>query len=124
MFFYPFLLVLLSVALIAGIHSLAMVIGAAVVYGIGSAICMPTLTALLADNSDPHERGRVYSFFFGAFDFGVLSAGVSLGFLADLFGLRVMFLSAAIIGLLAAVFFMLTIQPTYGQSIRWTLVGK
>lgn len=54
-------------------------------YGIGSTIGMPALTALIADTSDTCARGRVYSFFYGAFYIGVISAGISLGFLADLF---------------------------------------
>jgi MFS family permease len=124
MFFYSFLIIIASVVTIAKVHSLTMLIAAALLYGIGSTICMPALTALLADTSDARARGRVYSFFYGAFDIGVISAGVSLGFLADLFGLRGMFMIAAGMGLAAALFFMLTIQPGIGLSARWTLIGK
>ena len=109
---------------IAKVDSLTMLITAALLYGIGSTICMPALTALIADNSDARVRGRVYSFFYGAFDIGVISAGVSLGFLADLFGLRGMFMIAAGMGIAAALFFMLTIQSQVGRSVRWTLIGK
>ena len=124
MFFYSFLIIIASVVVIAQVDSLTMLIVAALLYGIGSIICMPALTALVADSSDPQARGRVYSFFYGAFDIGVISAGVSLGFLADLFGLRSMFLIAAGLGLAAALFFMLTIQSRVGLSVRWTLIGK
>ncbi len=55
---------------------------------------------------------------------GVISAGVTLGFLADLFGLRGMFMIAAGMGFSAALFFMLTIQSEVGRSVRWTLIGK
>lgn len=124
MSFYPFLVVVAAVVMIAGSYSLNVLLAAAVLYGIGSAICLPTLTALLADNSDPQERGSVYSFFYGAFDLGVLMAGISLGYMADLFGLRAMFLRTALLGLFAALFFMMAIQPGCGRSVRWTLTGK
>lgn len=123
-FFYSFLIIIASVVVIAQITSMAMLIVAALLYGIGSTISIPALTALVADNSEPEARGRVYSFFYGAFDLGVISAGVSLGFLADLFGLRSMFMIAAGLGLAAALFFMLAIQSPWGRSIRWTLTGK
>jgi len=124
MFFYSFLIIIASVALIAQVASVTMLIIAALLYGIGSTICMPALTALIADTSDARVRGRVYSFFYGAFDMGVISAGVTLGFLADLFGLRGMFLIAAGMGFASALFFMLTIQSEVGRSVRWTLIGK
>lgn len=124
MFFYSFLIIIASVVVIAQVDSLTMLIAAALLYGIGSTICMPALTALVAESSDPETRGRVYSFFYGAFDVGVISAGVSLGFLADLFGLRGMFMIAAGMGFAAALFFMLTIQSRVGLSVRWTLIGK
>jgi len=124
MFFYSFLIIIASVVMIAQINSLPMLIAAALLYGVGSTICLPALTALVADTSDAASRGRVYSFFYGAFDMGVISAGVSLGFLADLFGLRSMFMIAAGMGFAAALFFMLTIQPRVGRSVRWTLIGK
>ena len=124
MFFYSFLIIIASVVVIAKVDSLTMLIAAALLYGIGSTICMPALTALIADTSDAQVRGRVYSFFYGAFDIGVISAGVSLGFLADLFGLPGMFMIAAFMGFAAALFFMLTIQSQVGRSVRWTLIGK
>ncbi len=110
--------------MIAQVDSVTILIAAALLYGIGSTISMPALMALIADTSDAQIRGRVYSFFYGAFDIGVLSAGVSLGFLADLFGLRDMFMISAVMGFAAALFFMLTIQPRVGISVRWTLIGK
>jgi len=124
MFFYPFLIIIASVVAVALVNSPAMLVIAALLYGLGSTICLPALSALVADSSDPAIRGRVYSFFYGAFDLGVVSAGVSLGILADLFGLREMFMVTAGLGLSAALFFMLTIQPRIGTSIRWTLTGR
>ena len=124
MFFYSFLIIIASVVLIAQVDSITILIFAALLYGIGSTICMPALIALIADTSDASVRGRVFSFFYGAFDIGVISAGVSLGFLADLFGLRGMFMIAAGMGFAAAIFFMLTIKSHLGLSVRWTLTGK
>ena len=124
MFFYSFLIIIASVVVVAQVDSLTMLMAAALLYGIGSTISMPALMVLIADTSDVQTRGRVYSFFYGAFDIGVLSAGVSLGFLADLFGLSGMFMISAVMGLAAALFFMLTIQSRVGRSVRWTLIGK
>ena len=124
MFFYSFLVIIASVVVVAHVDSVLLLITAALLYGLGSTICLPALTALVADTSDPQVRGRVFSFFYGAFDVGVISAGVSLGFLADLFGLREMFVIAAGLGVAAALFFLLAIQPGMGRSIHWTLTGR
>lgn len=124
MFFYSFLIVIASVIVVANVDSLITIIVAALLYGLGSTICLPALTALIADSTDPRVRGRVFSFFYGAFDVGVISAGVTLGFLADLFGLRGMFLIASGLGIGSAIFFMLAIQPRIEHSVRWTLTGK
>jgi MFS family permease len=124
MFFYPFLILLLSIVFVAKITTLTVLLVAALLYGIGSALCAPTLTALMADNTEPQDRGRVYSFFYGAFDFGVLSAGVVLGYLADLVGFSLMFLCLAGVGLLAVFIFMVTIKPGCFRSLNWTLRGK
>jgi len=35
-----------------------------------------------------------------------------------------MFMIAAGMGFTAALFFMLTIQPQVGRSVRWTLIGN
>ena len=123
MFFYPFLALILSVVLISGMKTMAMLLTSAILYGIGTAICTPTLTALLADHSEPHQRGSIYSFFYGSFDIGMIIAGITLGFFADLYGLRSMFLISAGIGLLAAIIFMLFILPGYKKSICWTITG-
>jgi len=124
MFFYSFLVIIASVMLVSQATSTGGLVAAALLYGIGSTVCLPALTALVADASEPRARGRVYSFFYGAFDVGVISAGVTLGFFSDLMGLRSMFLLAALMGLAAAIFFMLAIQPRVGPSLRWTLTGK
>jgi MFS family permease len=97
---------------------------AAMLYGIGTALYLPTLTALLADHSEPGSRGSIFSFFFGAFDLSMLSAGVVLGFVADIVGLRNMFLISAGLGILATLFFLLMIRPGCRDSIRWVAMGN
>ncbi len=123
-FFYSFLLILASVVLIANINSMPMMIVAAMVNGLGSAGCAPSLMAYMADTFDQDVRGSAFSIFYGAFDIGILSAGLILGIVADFTGLRNMFLVSAVFGAVGIVFFTLLIQPGIRRSIGWTLKGE
>jgi MFS family permease len=122
-FFYSFLMILASVVVIAHIDSTPMMILAAVMNGLGSAGCVPSLMAYMADSFDQEVRGSAFSIFYGAFDVGVLSAGVLLGIVADFMGLRNMFLFTVVFGAVGIVFFTLLIRPGIRQSINWTLQG-
>lgn len=120
-FFYSFLILLLSVFLISGIHSASFLVLTAVLYGMGSSLCSPALSAHIADNSGPEARGTVFSFFYGAFDIGVITAGVILGFIADLTGIRQMFAIVAAGGFLCLLLFSLMIQKGIKNALQWTL---
>jgi MFS family permease len=123
-FFYSFLIILCAVFLISEINTLHTLIITAALFGIGSSLCSPTLSAFIADNSDPSARGTVFSFFYGAFDAGVILAGVILGFIADLTSLREMFMITAIAGFICLVLFSLFIQKGFKRSLQWTLLSK
>lgn len=120
-FFYSFLIVISAVFLISAISSLTMLVITAMVFGMGSALSTPTLSALVADVSDPSVRGMVYGLFYGAFDFGVVIAGVILGALADSTSLEMMFEWTAFAGFASLMLFALFIQKGVWQSLRWTL---
>jgi len=123
-FFYSFIIILFAVYLISEINTIYIMIATAALFGIGSSLCTPALSAFIADSSDPSARGTVFSFFYGAFDAGVIAAGVVLGFIADLTSIREMFMITAIGGFICLIFFSLFIKKGFTRSLRWTFLIK
>lgn len=123
-FFYSFLVILCAVYFISEINTLPILIATAALFGTGSSLCLPTISAFIADHSDPSARGTVFGFFNGAFDVGVIVAGVLLGFVADLSGIREMFMITAAGGLICLIIFSLIIKKGVGRSLQWTLLFK
>lgn len=123
-FFYSFFIILCAVYLTSGINTMTLLIAIAALFGAGSSLCLPAISAFIADNSDPSARGAVFSFFNGAFDVGVVVAGVLLGFIADLTSIREMFIITAIGGLICLVLFSLFIKKGFKKSLQWTLLFK
>ncbi len=123
-FSYSFLVILVAVFLISEINTLMVMVICAVLFGTGSALCSPALSAYVADSSDPSARGTVFSFFSGAFDTGVIVAGVILGFIADMAGIRNMFMITAISGFICLVLFVLFIKKGRKKSLIWALCIK
>lgn len=123
-FFYSFCVILFAVFLISKIDSLQVLVVAAALFGIGSSLCSPAISAYIADISDPSARGTVFSFFYGAFDAGVITAGIILGFIADLTNIREMFMITAIGGFACLFIFSLLIQKSVKASLQWTLLSK
>lgn len=123
-FVYSFLIIICGVYLISKIDTIHILIATAALFGIGSSLCLPALSAYIADRSDPSARGTVFSFFYGAFDAGVIVAGVILGFIADLTGLREMFMITAMAGFICLIIFSLFIKKGFGKSLQWSLLPK
>jgi MFS family permease len=123
-FFYSFFIILCAVYLISEINTIYMLIATAALFGTGSSLCSPAISAFIADHSDPSARGTVFSFFNGAFDVGVIVAGVLLGFIADLTGIREMIMITAIGGFICLVIFSLFIRKGFRRSLQWTLLPK
>ena len=123
-FFYSFLIILCAVYLISEINTMHILIATAALFGIGSSLCSPTLSAFIADDSDPSARGTVFSFFYGAFDAGVITAGAILGFIADLTSIREMFMITAIAGFICLILFSLFIKKGFKRSLQWALLSK
>lgn len=63
----------------------------AVFYGCGGGTVPPTVYALIADRSAPHERGRLFSLCVGGFDLGMAIAGPTFGVVAEQLGYRNIF---------------------------------
>jgi MFS family permease len=56
--------------------------------GIGSAVVFATLFSYIMKVSPSDRRGRILSFFYGAFNIGVIAGGAAGGFIANGFGLE------------------------------------
>jgi len=123
-FFYSFLIIICAVYLVSNIYTITILITTAALFGIGSSLCLPALSAYIADNSDPSARGTIFSFFYGAFDAGVIVAGVILGFIADVTSLREMFMITAIASFFCLIVFSLFIKKGFKKSLKWTLLSK
>ncbi|MCK5310755.1 MAG: MFS transporter [Desulfobacteraceae bacterium] len=123
-FFYSSIIILFAVFVISKINSFEVLMFAAILFGIGSALCTPSLSAYIADKTEPEQRGTAFGFYFGAFDAGVLIAGVVLGFIADLTNLETMFVITSIAGGVVLIIFSLFIQKKIARSIAWTLLGR
>jgi len=123
-FSYSFFIILCAVYLISEINAMHILIATAALSGIGSSLCLPAISAFIADNSDPSARGTVFSFFNGAFDVGVIVAGVLLGFIADLTSIREMFMITAIGGFICLILFSLFIKEGFRRSLQWALLFK
>ncbi len=120
-FTYSFLLILIAVFFISEINTMTAMVLTAALFGTGSSLCAPALSAFVADNSDPSARGTVFSFFSGAFDVGVIAAGVIMGFVADLAGIRNMFMITAVSGFVCLILFTLSIKEGKRASLAWAL---
>ncbi len=123
-FSYSFLVILVAVFLMSEINTLMVMVICAILFGTGSALCSPALSAFVADSSEPSARGTVFSFFSGAFDIGVIIAGVILGFIADMAGIRNMFMITAVSGFICLVLFVLFIKKGRKKSLIWALCIK
>ncbi len=123
-FVYSFIILLISVFLISEIHTFRFLILIGALFGCGSALCSPALSAFVADETAQKARGTVFGFYYGAFDMGVIVAGLIMGTIADLTTLRDMFVILSLSGLTCLVVFITTIKETVPGSIKWSLTGK
>ena len=88
----PFMgLLAVAVFLLPLLHSLSMLILIGICFGLGFGAYMPTLNALVVDETIPKERGRVVAFFTSFMDVGITTGSVVLGLAADYWGYATMF---------------------------------
>lgn len=123
-FVYSFSILLVSVFLVSKIDTLVLLILIGALFGSGSALCSPALSAFVADETQQQARGTVFGFYYGAFDTGVIVAGLIMGVIADLTTLRDMFVILSLSGTACLVFFVMTIKDTIADSIKWSFSGK
>lgn len=123
-FVYSFSILIISVFLVSTIDTFTLLILVGALFGSGSALCSPALSAFVADETQQQARGTVFGFYYGAFDTGVIIAGLIMGYIADLTTLRNMFVILSLSGLACLVVFVMTIKDTVPDSIKWSLTGK
>lgn len=118
-------LIVFSLAFIAlGVFSLkystqiTFMLISAVIYGFGFGAQQPTLTALVADNTTPETRGKIFSFYYGGFDLGISVAGIVLGAVAEHFSIPFMFVICGILAVGALLIFILLFEATVADSFR------
>jgi len=87
--------------------------------GAGIGIFLPLMIALVADRSEAHERGRVFSLCVGGFDLGIAIAGPALGLLAEQMSYRGLFGLSSGLALLSMIFFATQSSKTLAHSLRF-----
>lgn len=97
---------------------------AGVVEGAGAGIFMPTTIALIADRSQPHERGRVFGLCMTGFDLGIAIAGPVLGYFAEQVGYRGLFALASGLTFLGLVTFASQSSKDLSHSLRFAFGGN
>jgi len=113
-------LLLLSggVFMLSRISHSGLVLLSAAVYGLGFGSHQPTLTALVADNTEEETRGKIFSFYYGGFDLGVSAAGFVLGKVAEIYGIENMFILCSVIMLTATLIFSTMMESNLLASLR------
>ncbi|MDX2272300.1 MAG: MFS transporter [Cyanobacteriota bacterium] len=93
----------------------------ALLAGAGFGILIPMVSALVADRSEAHERGRMLGLCMTGFDLGIGLAGPILGSLAISSGYRGMFGAATLLSGLAIGTFLAFSNRDVRQSLRFSL---
>ena len=95
----------LSVIALAGARSPLGLAGAGLLFGVAQGIVYPTLNAFTVDRAHVDELGRAQTLYNGAFNLGTTTGSLALGHVAEAFGHRTMFLTAAAVVAAAFVIF-------------------
>lgn len=101
-----------AIPFIRGPWALALV---AVVTGTGHGFLFPSLSALILDRAGPGRGGMAMAMFTGAFDMGLVVGAAAFGFVAERHGHAAMFISAAAVTAVGALFFF-TQDPSFRRS--------
>jgi MFS family permease len=96
---------------------------AALIEGVGGGMMIPSIVTMMADRSQPQERGRVFALCVGGFDVGIAIAGPILGSVAEKMGYRSMFGFASFLTFIAIFIFMTQSSKNIRNSFNFAL-GK
>lgn len=94
---------------------------AGVLEGAGAGILIPMMAALMADRSEPNERGRTFSLCMVGFDFGIAVAGPILGAIANQLGYRFIFGLSTGLTFLGLVVFLTLSSKDLRHSFRFAI---
>jgi MFS family permease len=94
---------------------------AALIEGIGGGTMIPSIVTMVADRSQPQERGRVFALCVGGFDVGIAIAGPILGSVAERMGYRSMFGFASLLTFVAIFIFMTQSSKNIRNSFNFAL---
>ncbi len=111
----------ISVLLLVFTNNSTVVLFAGLLEGVGAALWIPTLLAVIANRSFSYERGRVYSICLGSMDLGTALAGLGLGYLANIFSYGMIFALSASLGLLSVVVFMTQSSNNLISSLKFAV---
>jgi MFS family permease len=102
-------MVLLALAfpVLASVQSLPLLLGVAVLYGLGFGGARVNLNALMVDRVPTSIRGMAMSIAYGSFDLGIGLGSYLLGWVAQIWGYQVMYGSVGVVCLLGVVVFAL-----------------
>jgi MFS family permease len=105
----PFMTVLTVAAfLLPFLNSLFMLVLIGVCFGLGFGAYMPTLNALVVDETPPKERGSAIALFTASMDVGITTGSIVFGIVADYWGYAVMFTLGGFVVLAGLLFFALS----------------
>lgn len=93
----------------------------AALQGAGAGIVIPTMAALMADRSQPEERGRIFGLCMVGFDVGLATAGPLMGSFADAIGYSGIFGIAAVLIFLGLLVFIAFSSKDLAHSIQFSL---
>jgi MFS family permease len=94
-----------SMLILASANGFAALCASAVAWGVGFAFCSPALSALLIDDAQPEELGRVFGVYTAAFEAGIVFGATVMGPVITAFGYRPAFVVIGCVCAAAAVFF-------------------
>jgi MFS family permease len=96
---------------------------AALLEGAGGGTLIAMIATIMADRSQPRERGRIFALCIAGFDFGIAIAGPILGSVAEHLGYRTMFGYASLLTFLALLVFLTQSSKGLLSSLRFA-VGR
>jgi MFS family permease len=100
-------LVVLAFPVLASVRSFPLLLGVAVLYGLGFGSARATLNAWMVDKVPASIRGMAMSVAYGSFDLGVGLGSYLLGWVAQIWGYQVMYGSVGVVCLLGVAVFAL-----------------
>jgi MFS family permease len=94
---------------------------AALIEGIAGGMMIPSIVTMMADRSQPQERGRIFALCIGGFDVGIAVAGPVLGSVAEQLGYRNMFGFASFLTFVAIFIFMTQSSKNIRHSFNFAI---